>query len=385
MKRKLAACLLLIFAGGLGGAWWLNRPVPVPEPYATPLTELLDADEAGFATAESAWRFAFPEDHGTHPAYRSESWYFTGHLATNEGRRFGFHLSFFRFALKPLSTPQRASAWATREVYRGQFALTDVAQEAFHAFERFSRAALGLSGASSPPVRIWVEDWCAEVNESTPMDFHLHAAQGEIEMDLVLQSAKPIVLPRQASPSPDSSGFSSPFHAYLIPRLIARGTIQVGKESFPVEGLAWLDRAWGRVPIPQGQVVWDRFLLQLEDGREILCFRLRRRDGSGEPIPSAILIARDGSLQQFGREDVTIEVLEHWSSPLDGVRYPTRWRLHLSGPNLALEIIPEIAGQEMNHSLRYWGGSVRVSGQADGQAVRGAGYVELTGYAPAKG
>ncbi|EPX61229.1 secreted hydrolase-like protein [Cystobacter fuscus DSM 2262] len=32
----------------------------------------------------------------------------------------------------------------------------------FHAFERFSRSALGLAGARTEPFRVWLEDWSAD-------------------------------------------------------------------------------------------------------------------------------------------------------------------------------------------------------------------------------
>ena len=41
------------------------------------------------------------------------------------------------------------------------FALTDVANQKFYAFERFSRGAAGLAGAQGQPFRVWLEDWGA--------------------------------------------------------------------------------------------------------------------------------------------------------------------------------------------------------------------------------
>jgi predicted secreted hydrolase len=38
--------------------------------------------------------------------------------------------------------------------------------------------------------------------------------------------------------------------------------------------------------------------------------------------------------------------------------------------------------QELNLTLRYWGGAVQITGKDKGQTVKGQGYVELTGYRP---
>src|SRR5262249_62036262 len=90
--------------------------------------------------------FHFPADHGPHPEFRTEWWYYTGNLETKAGRRLGFQLTFFRSALSP-EMPARTSAWATRQAYLAHFTVTDVAGKRFHSFERWGRGALGLAGA----------------------------------------------------------------------------------------------------------------------------------------------------------------------------------------------------------------------------------------------
>ena len=74
-------------------------PAPVdsgPEPYLA-ITEVLAGDPEGFAVAELPRDFVFPADHGRHPEFRTEWWYFTGHLAGEQD--YGFQLTFFRSGL----------------------------------------------------------------------------------------------------------------------------------------------------------------------------------------------------------------------------------------------------------------------------------------------
>ncbi len=42
------------------------------------------------------WKWSFPRDHGSHPDFRTEWWYFTGNLSDPLARRFGYQLTFFR-------------------------------------------------------------------------------------------------------------------------------------------------------------------------------------------------------------------------------------------------------------------------------------------------
>ena len=124
--------------------------------------ELLGGDDSeGFARAMQPRRLEFPADHGPHPEYKHEWWYLTGNLGSLEGRRFGFQLTFFRIGLAPTPS-ERNSAWGTNQIYMAHFAITDVGASQFYCFERFSRGALGLAGASGRPFRIWLDDWSVE-------------------------------------------------------------------------------------------------------------------------------------------------------------------------------------------------------------------------------
>ena len=111
------------------------------------LSSLLGQDaDAGFEKALTPRSFSFPADHGPHPSFRNEWWYVTGNLDDEDGRRFGFELTIFRFALAP-SAPVSPSAWRSNQIYIAHLAVTDVEREDFHVAQRYSRGALGLAGA----------------------------------------------------------------------------------------------------------------------------------------------------------------------------------------------------------------------------------------------
>lgn len=380
-KHKIRSVIvLLLLAAGFLTLLWLRSPArPASAAAGLPLAELLGQDAAGFARTDQPWSFHFPDDHGAHPAFRSEFWLFSGQLATPQGRRFGFQLGFFRLALTP-QPPVGPSAWATNQLYRAHLAISDVAGEHFHAFERYSRAALGLSGASTAPVRVWLEDWAVEVptDRGDSPTFQLRAAEGGVQLELTLHALKPSVLDEGDAPPDD--GAARLFHFYLISRLDAAGTLRLGTETFRVTGLAWLDRAWGAVPVGQGQLALNRFLLPLSDGRELLCLQLQRRDASAPPLTTALLVERDGSTRRFERRQVMLAATKTWASPDDGTPYPAGWQLQIPDAPLDLELEPVLADQELRLSRRYWGGMVQVRGEAGGQPLRGYGQVELSGY-----
>lgn len=348
------------------------------------VTEALGGQpEGGFARAAAPRRFSFPADHGPHPGFRTEWWYFTGNLKSGQGQMFGYQLTFFRVALKPRPAA-RSSRWGANEVFMAHFAVTDVAGNRFHYAERFSRAAAGLAGAGGSPLAVRLEDWSALETSPDPWSMQLAARDGDVAIDLKVRSITPVVLNGERGLSRKGGEPGNASYYYSIPRMDTSGTIRIGKESFAVSGFSWLDREWSTSALEQGQVGWDWFALHLDDRRDIMFYRMRRSDGSADPFSSGTLVAADGTSRHLSGEEVQVAITDRWTSPASGARYPSRWRLLVPGEKLDLEIMPRLANQELLASFRYWEGAVAVRGASAG-SPGGSGYVEMTGYGATNG
>jgi predicted secreted hydrolase len=375
MSRVGLAIALAAVAAAAAYALWPSPPRrPIQATVA--VREALAEDRAGFARALAPRPLSFPEDHGPHPDFRTEWWYYTGNLRTPAGRHVGFQLTFFLVALAP-EEERRASAWATRQLYVAHFAVTDTAGGRFHAFSRASRAALGLAGARAAPYRIWVEGWSAEGEGGAT---RLRAGEGEVAIDLTVSPAKAVVLQgdRGLSRKGPEPGNASLYYSFT--RMPARGVVRLGAETLEVSGEAWMDREWSTSALGPAVEGWDWFAVQLDDGRELMVYLLRRRDGTLDPFSAGTLVAADGTPRPLQAGDVSIETLAHWTSPHSGVRYPARWRLGVPSAELRLEIEPRLADQELSVGPRYWEGAVSVMGSGAGRPIEGQGYVELVGY-----
>jgi len=378
MNRRIAICSILIAALLIAGAWLLRPAQSAPLEASLTVAEALGAPAEGYARAEQPRRFSFPADHGPHDGFRTEWWYYTGNLDTADGRHFGFQLTFFRNALTP-EPAERASAWATRNVYMAHFALSDPGGERFFAFDRYSRDGAGLAGAQAEPFRVWTESWEASGDPQTGT--RLRAADGEVAIDLVARNLKPVVLQGEDGLSQKSAEPGNASYYYSLTRMETSGTITIANERFEVRGSAWKDREWSTSALGEGQLGWDWFALQLDDGSELMYYQLRRTDGSVDPFSAGSTVADDGAKTVIGRDDVRIDVLDTWRSPRSGGEYPARWRLSIPARNIELEIEPFFADQELPLTVVYWEGAVRVRGTIDGTAVSGTGYIEMTGYA----
>jgi predicted secreted hydrolase len=261
------------------------------------------------------------------------------------------------------------------------FALTDVAGQRFFAFDRFGRGAAGLAGAQGEPFRVWLEDWSAEGQGGGTLPMRLRAAQEGAAIDLALEGGKPPALQGDRGLSQKSAEAGNASYYYSLTRMPTRGSVRVGGETFDVTGLSWMDREWSTSSLAENLAGWDWFALQLSDGRDVMYYQLRDKSGAAAPQSSGTIVAADGSARRFARDDVRLEVLGEWQSQRSGGRYPAGWRLQIPSAELDLRITPYLPDQELALATIYWEGASKVEGTAGGQAVRGSGYVELTGYA----
>lgn len=345
----------------------------------TQLAELLGSEaDADFARALAPRPFNFPDDHGPHPEFRNEWWYFTGNLDGEDGRRFGFELTFFRFALAP-AVPETVSAWRTNQVYIAHFALTDVAEARFHVGQRYSRGALGLAGARAAPFRVWLEDWVVAAGPDGGQ-WRLFGEGDGFVIDVSLVPLRPPVLHGDDGLSQKSSQAGNASYYYSITRLETQGTLRLGEIEHRVSGLSWLDREWSTSALAPEQAGWDWFALQLSDGSDLMFYSLRGKDGNRDASSAGSWVSPDGGVTHLESRDVEITVLDSWSSPQGGI-YPARWRLRVSRLGLDVAVTPVIPDQELLTTVRYWEGAVDVTGKRRGNAISGRGYVELTGYA----
>ncbi len=402
--RRVALGAGLLVASGLllWGALRLAAPGTGTEgPRATlsAAEALAGAEVDGFARATEPRPFVFPDDHGPHPDYRTEWWYLTGHLVAEDGREFAFQVTFFRSALAPEPEPGEAndegegsasSAWATRELWMAHAALTDVGAGRHVHAERLARGAAGLAGAEADPFRVWLEDWSFEgeaPGSAIPFRVQVSIDGSPAELDLVVEEGKRPVLQgdrglSQKGPEPGNASY------YLSwTRMPLSGTLRPveGGAEVAVRGEGWMDREWSTSALGDMHVGWDWFQVQLDDGRELMFFELRRDDGLPDPLNHGALVEADGSYRTLGAGEVELQVTGWWASPVDGAEYPSGWTLRIPGEELELELIPRVRDQEMRVSFRYWEGALAVSGTAAGAPVRGRGFAELTGYADAGG
>jgi predicted secreted hydrolase len=353
----------------------------LPDPEQTGANLVVDADlQTGFQLADGPRDWVFPEDFGPHPDYQTEWWYYTGNLESDTGELFGYQLTFFRRALVPAQDrAERDSAWATDQIYMAHLALSDISAKEHYAFERFARGAAGLAGAQAEPYQVWLENW--QVVQIAERKYHLTAYQDEITLDLVLEDLKGPIFHGEEGYSQKGPDIDDASYYYSQTRLLTSGSVVTSRGSYQVNGLSWKDHEFSTNALSSGQVGWDWFSVQLDDGSELMVFQIRREDGSIDPFSSGTWISPDGDTKYLEQEQFEIQVQGTWRSPDSGAEYPADWILNIPSLDLNLKVKPYMVDQEMDVSYTYWEGAVDVNGASEGVPISGSGYVEMTGYA----
>jgi len=344
----------------------------------------------GFLKITGPCHLKFPEDHGDHPGYRTEWWYYSGNLKDQAGNPYGFQLTFFRSQLSPPGNekvwPRPVSAWRTKHVYFAHAAISDIVGGRHLQAETMSRQALGMAGVSwqNKRIHVFVKNWSADIAAGS---HHLSAHAGHFSFKLSMTSEKPPVLHGDAGYSHKGSAPHRASCYYSLSRLKTTGTMTIQGKTLKVRGLGWMDHEFSTDPLEPGLSGWDWFGLQLSDHTELMIYLLRKTDGSLIEASSGTFIDTDGVAHHLTKDKFHIEVRKTWKSPETSALYPTGWHMKIPSLSLDLDIRPNLDDQEMlspnTTNVIYWEGSVSVNGKKNDRSISGHGYIELTGYARA--
>jgi predicted secreted hydrolase len=355
MKSKSGLALLL--CGSLFGA-------VVSEPYRLALP---------------GYKHVFPRDHFNHPEFQTEWWYYTGNLRTADGKRFGFELTFFRHGVDRETRPK--NVWDVSDVWLAHLALSDIDGNRFFHTERLNRAGPGIAGSDFEQARVWNGNWQVRwtLDPKRPgfSRQNLQAVADQFRIDLSMTTDKPPVIHGTNGVSQKAAGPGRGSHYVSLTRLKTSGTIAVEGRTFTVDGLTWMDHEFFTHQLEANQSGWDWFSLQMDDGSELMLFRLRRKDGTADPYSAGTYVDAHGQAKHLSSEAFSLTPGKTWTSPANGARYPIEWNVRVPSLGLDLALSTRLSQQELvGKTMSYWEGAIEVRGKKGG----GVGYLEMTGY-----
>ena len=332
------------------------------------------ASVGGSAYALPAKTLVFPRDRGSHPDFKTEWWYVTGHC-TSGTREFGFQLTFFRSRVD--STQGAASKFAAKQLMFAHAAITDVQGKKLWHDQRISRDGFGVASSSESDMAIKLRDWTLRANGNT---YTADLPASDFGMKLQFNETQAVLLQGKNGLSRKGPDEKQASYYYSQPHLATSGSLRVQGKTFEVTGTAWLDHEWSQELLAPGVVGWDWIGMNLLDGSALTAFRLRDKDG-GAVWDGGSFRSATGSPYVFSKGEVIFKPTRFWKSPLTQTTYPVEWIVRTPADFYTVKAV--IDNQELDSRQStgtiYWEGLSELV-DSNGKKV-GRGYLEMTGYA----
>jgi predicted secreted hydrolase len=354
--------------------------------------------EVAYPPVSPGYELAFPRDEGSHPDYRIEWWYVTGHIddaVSKVKAPRGFQVTFFR--VRTGLAADNPSSFAPRQVLFAHAALADPADGKLHHAQRSARTGFDLAYAREGQLDVKLDDW--SIRQVGPGRY-VTAVHGEdFDFELTLASTQPPLLQGERGFSRKGPDPRAASYYYSLPQLAVSGAVKMGGSTRKVSGQAWFDHEWSSDYVDESALGWDWLGVNMADGGALMAFRMRDQQG-GERWASATMrppssarraafpvatgdlkVVEAGEAKTFGSEAVSWTPLETWRSPRTGVTYPVQWRVQVGDRRYRVE--PLLLDAELDSrpttGILYWEGPIRLVDEATAKEA-GRGYLELTGY-----
>ena len=301
-------------------------------------------------------------------------WYWTGHIKTESGRRFGFELCFFAVDVEAAHLFQMIAEKIHGKdipddlltVQMMNTAITDIDNQQF-----FSR----VEYKPGPPKEIKDGFDLSNILASCLAqggngEDHLVSKVDKFELDIQIKSQSPATIHYDGEKHEYSFGGYT--YYYSRENMLGEGTLTYDGKTENVAAQVWFDRQYGQLLQAAFLIGWQWFAIQLDDDIQVMLFAYHDKKEHMGSISYS-----DGSTVALGADDFSVTILDHWKSPHTGRKYPSKWQAKFK--NFDLLITPSVADQELYEPWlfpKYWEGACSVTGSHNGSA-----YVELTGYA----
>ncbi|MFB6345618.1 MAG: lipocalin-like domain-containing protein [bacterium] len=332
-----------------------------------------------YRNAVPGYNWVFPRDHGSHPNYRTEWWYFTGELESNRGK-VGYQFTIFRQGTGFESLGE--NRWMSDQLFLGHMAVSVPKNSKHVQTAQFSRGGKSLAEADTQmPGLIRLRNWTLRWENG---EWRIKASRDDIHLELSLEPEREPLLQGPGGYSRKGADTGQASLYYSFTRLKTSGTIRWGKKELNGTGRSWFDHEFGSSQLSDRQTGWDWISVRMNNGNDLMVYRLREKGGKVSESSQLTIRTEKGTVRYLSPDEWNMTPDRYWVSSTTGTRYPVKWTLEIPSKNINLIVEPIFDRQEMNfkgeRTQPYWEGMITVDGQWSGQGVTGQGYLEMTGY-----
>ena len=272
-----------------------------------------------YPAVNPAIALAFPRDHGSHPRFRTEWWYLTGWVQDEPGRDIGVQVTFFRS--RPGVNESEYEPFRARTTLVRACGARRSAHGRLRHDQRATRTGFGLASASDSTTDVTIGDWSLRLVADR---YEARIVARDFTLDLAFTARSPILLQGTRGVSRKGPRAEQASYYYSRPQLALTGTITVGTRKREVRGVAWLDHEWSSTYLAPEAVGWDWTGINFDDGRALMAFRIRGKDGT-DYWRGGTLRDANGRDRALDPDGIRFTPMRQWRSPHTGSSIRSRF------------------------------------------------------------
>ena len=322
-----------------------------------------------FTAVSEPLKWSFPKDHGSHPEYEVEWWYFTGHLTGKS--EYGFEITFFRVSN---DIPTTNLTFHPKEFIITHFALTDVKRQKFYHYEKINRYFPEITYTTQNNLNLKNGPYSIFLDKDG--FFHIKAEINSESLTLKIKPTKSITFNGNNGLHKKSNKENHASHYYTITRLEGLGEISTDKITETVTASAWMDHEifTNTDFISTG---WNWFACQFDDNTELMLYQLKTKNNTFVTMSEGSYIDELGNKTPIYFKDQEIAPLEFWKDPKTKIKYPIKWNIKIKSLDINITLTATLNNQLVKSEILgknkyYWEGKSTISGSKTGNA-----YIEL--------
>jgi predicted secreted hydrolase len=342
---------------------------------ACAIMTVASAADVSYPEVLPGYRIELPRDEGSHPQFRTEWWYLTGWLESEQGEPLGFQITFFRS--RPGLDEDNPSRFSASQLLFAHAAISDPKRGVLVHDERSARAGFGLAAAAEEALDVHIDDWFMR-KDGERYRAGVGGKQFSIEIDWT--ATQPPLLQGKDGFSQKGPETHLASYYYSLPQLEVNGCVILDGRERRVHGVAWFDHEWSSSIMDEAARGWDWVGLNLDDGGALMAFRMRDERGNEHWAAASWRDGAQAVTTTYSPAQIEWTALHYWRSARTGIRYPVEWKVTIGGRTIKLRASMDDQENDARGSTGtiYWEGGVRAFDEAD--RPLGRGYLELTGY-----
>ncbi|MCL5795153.1 MAG: hypothetical protein M1338_02250, partial [Patescibacteria group bacterium] len=360
----------------------------------------------------------FPADYDAHLDYQAGWYFFAGNFTDQNGNPVDILVNFFHRSMYPLDIANKIGLTeANNQIVEVQLGLS-LADKGIHVqgSNPTIAATTGMVKFSANPFSVQVGKNIAQSqqpNELFPMKIQVSDPEQNLNIDLTLEKANPVLLEGKNGQAPSMYNLGTWY--YSFPNIKTTGTVSLGDDTRDLSGKMWMDNQWTAGIMPAGYADnifiralsnilnwykgqtpqawgWDWVEAQFDDNTGVTISSMhsvqsKDLNNLGENPPGDVTrdaygkyINTDGSAEDLNGK---LTINKWVKSPASGAWFPNGWVLDFPSKNLNFTMTPTVDGQlfQTKSSAEFREGGVIITGKRDGQDIAGVGFGEGVGYA----